>query len=187
METECFLKWINLNKTEAAHLYNRYDKCQCLATACRCRHADVSGLVATSSNQQTLLCTFQDGRDHLLLYCRKVEPLLNQFSEFVHACQSLKIAEINVTREKVLNSVTDKFSNKSCRNLWNISKRNQVAFYVSMNHVRLSEPLGQHSVNLSTHKYDILEPVKIALSINNKCRNKKVPSVQVYSQILPEL
>lgn len=53
----------------AAHLYDRYDKRQGLAAACWCRHTDVSGLVAASSDQQALLCTLQDGWDHLLLDC----------------------------------------------------------------------------------------------------------------------
>lgn len=49
----------------------------------------------------------------------------------------------------MLNSMTVKFVDELRRNLWNISDRNQVAFDVSVNHIRLSEPLGQHSVHLS--------------------------------------
>lgn len=63
---------------------------------------------------------------------------------------------MNVTRKKVLNSVIVKLFNEFSRNLRNLSEGNQVAFNVSVNHVRLSEPLGQHSVNLSTHKSKIV-------------------------------
>lgn len=60
-------------RSRTAYLYNRYDKCKSLATACWCRHANISGLIATSSNQRSLLGALQDSWDDLLLHWRKIK------------------------------------------------------------------------------------------------------------------
>lgn len=84
-------------RSRAAYLYNRYDKCKSLATACWCRHANISRLIATSSNQQSLLGALQDSWDDLLLYWEKIKVFstcltkcsqcnVGSGSVFPHAC-----------------------------------------------------------------------------------------------------
>lgn len=186
---------LNLNRMSAAHLYNRYDKCQCLATACWRRHTDISGLVATSSNQQALLCTFQDGRDHLLLYCWKDKAVLNKESIFIYSCQSFKIS--TMMRKRTL-------PGKRCwipllwsflTSLAEISETSARGTRLLLMSLWIMSGWASHwGRTLWTCQHTnrrLLQPVKIAvvlLSINNKCiKNNKVPSVLACSQILPEL
>lgn len=63
-----------------------------------------------------------------------------------------------LTWEKMVNSIMMEFVYEIRRKSCNVTNRNQMSFYVSLDDIRMSKPLRQHSVNL---QHDITGTVKI--------------------------